>query len=91
MSVSIGVRVIPRAVRAAISGRRNDAWVVRVNAAPADGAANREVIRVLAAALDLPVRAVQIASGQTSRHKRVLITGLDAAEVARRLTAAVDQ
>ena len=46
---------------------------VRVAAAPADGSANEELLRLLAKALDVPRSAVELVSGQANRHKRVSI------------------
>ncbi len=46
---------------------------VRVAAPPVDGAANEALIRLLAAALDVPRSAVSIESGATARVKRVRI------------------
>lgn len=70
------VRVIPRAGKSGIAGMRGDALLVRLNAAPVDGAANAELIEVLAEALGVPKRAVSIASGERSRQKRVRIEGV---------------
>ena len=72
----IDVRVIPRAGKSGIAGMRGDALLVRLHAAPVDGAANAELIEVLAEALDVPKRAVSIASGERSRQKRVRIEGV---------------
>lgn len=55
---------------------RQDAVLVRVSSPPVDGAANAEVIEVLAHALGLPRRAITITGGQQSRTKRVAIDGL---------------
>lgn len=55
---------------------RGDALLVRLNAAPVDGAANAELIEVLADALDVPKRAIVIIAGDRSRQKRVRIEGL---------------
>lgn len=81
----IDVRVIPRAGKSAIAGRRGDALLVRLNAAPVDGAANTELIEVLADVLDVPKRAVSIVGGVRSRQKRVRIEGLTDELVASRL------
>jgi uncharacterized protein (TIGR00251 family) len=54
---------------------RGDAVLVRLNAAPVDGAANAELIEVLADAYGVPKRAVEIVAGERSRQKRVRITG----------------
>jgi uncharacterized protein (TIGR00251 family) len=81
----ISVRVIPRAASSKVDGRRGDAWLVRLRTPPVDGAANAELITVLAAALDVPKREISIVSGDRSRLKRVRIGGLDAETVAARL------
>jgi uncharacterized protein (TIGR00251 family) len=66
---------------------RGDAVLVRLHAPPVDGAANAELIDVLADALDVPRRAVSILSGERSRQKRVRIEGLSESEVTARLRA----
>ena len=81
----VNVRVIPRASKSAIAGTRANAILVRLNAPPVDGAANAELVRLLAAVLGLPQRNVQIVSGERSREKRVRISGRTAAEVERLL------
>jgi len=75
------VRVVPRAGRSGIAGVRDGALLVRLAAAPVDGAANAELIEVLAKALDLPKRSIQIVSGDRSRSKRVRVAGMDAQSV----------
>ena len=49
--VLLAVRVVPRAARAGLAGTRDDALLVRLNAAPVEGAANAELIEVLADAI----------------------------------------
>lgn len=75
------MRVIPRAGRSAFAGVRDGALVVRLAAAPVDGAANDELIDLLARTLHIPKRDVTIVSGERSRSKRVRIAGLNAAAV----------
>ena len=75
--VTIDVRVIPRAGRSGVAGVRGDALLVRLNAAPVDGAANEELIKVIAAALGVPRRSVSILGGERSRQKRVQVLGVD--------------
>jgi len=55
---------------------RGDALLVRLNAPPVDGAANAELIEVLADALEIPKRAVSIVAGERSRQKRVRLDGV---------------
>ncbi len=72
----IDVRVVPRAGRSGVAGLRDGALLVRLAAAPVDGAANAELVAVLATALHLPKRDIQIVSGERSRSKRVRVDGL---------------
>lgn len=83
--VIITVRVIPRAGKSGLAGTRGDALVVRLNAPPVEGAANAELIDMIATVLQVSKRAVTIVSGASSRHKRVRIDGFDVTAVRRRL------
>ena len=83
----VSVRVIPRAGRDAVAGVREGALLVRLAAAPVDGAANEALVRVLAETLGVPRRAVALVSGERSRNKRVRLVGLTAADAVRRLSA----
>jgi uncharacterized protein len=66
----IAVRVTARASRDAVEGfDALGALHVRVTAAPADGAANAAVAKLLAKALALPSRDVVLVSGAASRDK----------------------
>lgn len=69
---------MPRASRSEIAGEHDGRLRIRVTAPPVDGAANEEVIRVLARALGVTRNAVEISSGQTSRLKRVKVSGVTA-------------
>ena len=69
------VRVVPRASRSCVTGEHDGALRVRVAAPPVEGAANEELVRVLARALRLPARAVEITSGHASKVKQVLARG----------------
>ena len=67
------VYVVPRASRSEIAGEHNGGLRVRLAAAPVDGAANRELIAVLAKALGVSRSAVEINAGHTSKTKRVTV------------------
>jgi uncharacterized protein len=89
MRCQIPVRVTPRSAKPEIGGWRAGAdgreeLEVRVAEAPADGAANAAVIKLLARALDVPRSSIHIVSGEASRHKRVSVP-LDAGEAKNRL------
>ena len=83
---TLRVRVSPRASRDEVAGERDGALVVRLTAPPVDGAANEELIDVLAAALGVPKRAITIVAGARSRQKRVHVTGVGV-EMVRRAVA----
>jgi uncharacterized protein (TIGR00251 family) len=72
---SLTIRVQPGATRSEVAGPHGDALRIRLAAPAVDGKANRELIRFLAVELGLPTRAVEIASGHTSRTKVVRIHG----------------
>ena len=87
----LAVRVIPRAPRSKIDGRRGDAVLVRLAAAPVDGAANDALIELLAREFHRPRRDVTILTGETSRDKRVEIAGVTDADGAERLSAILNR
>ena len=77
-------RVTPRGGRDSIDGVRDGKLLVRVAAAPADGAANEAVLRLGAQAAGGPRRAARLIAGATGRHKLVAVEGADrAAMIAR--------
>jgi len=89
------IRLTPRGGRDALDGVETDAagraaLRARVTAAPAEGAANDALLRLLARALDLPRRALTLESGATQRIKRVAVAG-PPAEIAARLARALGE
>lgn len=90
MSGTIAIYVTPRSARPGIGSWRlgadgREELEIRVAEAPADGAANDAVVRLIAKALGTSRAQVTIVSGQTGRHKRLAIP-FDAAEARRRLS-----
>jgi uncharacterized protein len=86
-SAMLLVRVIPRSGRTAVDGRRGEALLVRLAAAPVAGAANDALIRFLADLFDLPRRDVTLVAGGKSRDKQIRINGLTDDQLASRLAA----
>jgi uncharacterized protein len=89
VSSQIAIRVTPRSAKPGIGGWRagadgRDELEVRVAEAPADGAANEAVVKLVAKALRLSRSEVSITAGQASRHKRLSVP-LEVAEVRERL------
>ena len=66
--VVITVRVIPRAARSGVAGTRDGALLVRLNAPPVDGAANAELIEVVAAARNPNLLADDGMAAVTAHH-----------------------
>jgi uncharacterized protein len=81
----LSVRVIPRARRSELAGRRGDALLVRLAAPPVDGAANAALIDFLSDQLKLPRTRLSIVAGDRSRDKVVRVDGVAAADVRARL------
>jgi uncharacterized protein (TIGR00251 family) len=87
----IDIKVIPRAGRTAVAGTRGHTILIRLAAAPVAGAANIELLALLAEVLQVPKRHLTIVSGEKSRTKRLQVAGLDAATVRARIDAAARQ
>jgi hypothetical protein len=83
--VRISVQVRPRSSRSAVLGVRDGAIEVALTSPPADGAANAELVKVLARALDVQRSHVEIVIGASSRSKVIAVYGMDGAEVRARL------
>ena len=81
--VVIDVRVIPRASKPGVSGVRDGALLVRLKAPPVEGAANAELIELMAKTAGVPRRSVSIVAGDRGRTKRVAIAGISAQDAAR--------
>jgi len=79
--LTFAVRVVPRASFSGIAGEYDGALRVRIAAAPVEGAANRELIKVLAESFKLPQNAVEIVSGANSKRKTIRIRGANAAKL----------
>lgn len=75
-SLFFSVRVIPRASRSEIVGEYDGSLKVKLASPPVDGAANAELIKLLAKKFDVPKGDVEILSGETSKNKRIKINNL---------------
>jgi len=86
----LSIRVTPRSAKPGVGEWKVDPGgrpflEMRVATAPADGAANGEVIKLLAKALGLAKSSLTIVSGQTARLKRIEVP-LDEGEIRARLS-----
>ena len=84
-SARIAVRVIPRARRNELAGQRDGTVVVRLQAPPVEGAANKALCKFLAEVLGVRASDVQVVMGERARDKIVHIAGISQAEAQRRL------
>ncbi|HET9527616.1 MAG TPA: DUF167 domain-containing protein [Pyrinomonadaceae bacterium] len=69
------VHVVPGSSRSEIAGSHNDSLRVRVAARPVEGAANEELILLLAKTFRVSKSSVRIVSGARGRAKQVSIDG----------------
>jgi uncharacterized protein (TIGR00251 family) len=81
----VPVRAQPGARKEGVLGERAGALRIAVSASPERGKANAAVGRVLAESLGCKASQVALVSGETSREKRFLVSGLAVEEVRRRL------
>lgn len=75
-SITFDVRVVPRASRSEVVGELDGALKVRIAAPPVDGAANAELVKVLAKHYGVSKSDIEIAGGTTSKRKRIKINNL---------------
>jgi len=80
-SITFAVRVQPRAAKSGVVGELDGALKIRLAAPPVDGAANEELIRLLAKLFDAPRQRIAILSGQTSKNKIIRVRGISVEEV----------
>ena len=73
-TVTLRVHVVPGARRSAIEGRYGQRLRVRIAARPIDGEANAALCAFVAAEFGVPVRAVAVVAGHTSRAKTLSIS-----------------
>ncbi len=81
----VSVRAQPGARKNAILGERAGSLRVAISAAPELGKANAAIQDVLAAAIGCKASQIGLLSGETSRTKRFLISGMPPDELQRRL------
>ncbi len=79
--VSFAVRVIPRSSKSEVIGEHDDALKVKLASPPVDGAANAELVKILAKELGVAKSSVMIVSGESSKTKQLRIDGVKAADI----------
>lgn len=71
----LSVYVQPRASKNQICGTQGEELKIRLTSPPVDGAANKLCREFVADLFEVAKSAVEIISGETSRHKRLRISG----------------
>ncbi|KAF3361795.1 hypothetical protein PHSC3_001650 [Chlamydiales bacterium STE3] len=80
-SCYLSVKVIPNAPKNQIIGWEDDELKVKITTIPEKGKANDALVRFLAKSLQISPSCLNIVSGLTSRHKRLLINGVSSEQV----------
>jgi len=83
--VILDLKVQPRSSKNQLVGSHAGALKIKLTAPPVAGSANKCCCDFLAQLLSVPVRDIDIITGATSRHKRVLVKGLSCADIVGRL------
>jgi uncharacterized protein (TIGR00251 family) len=78
--VTLRLHIQPGARKTEVVGLHGEALKIRLAAPPVDGKANACLLAFLADRLDVAKSAVSLASGDSSRAKRVRVAGIDAAK-----------
>jgi uncharacterized protein (TIGR00251 family) len=79
--VILSLHVQPRASKNEIVGVVEGALKLRLTSPPVEGAANKLCCEFIAKVCGTPKRDVTIVSGEKSRHKRLLVAGMEKSDV----------
>jgi uncharacterized protein len=79
------IAVVPRAASDVVGPYADGTLRIRVTRPPADGEANRAIIRLVARALDVAPSRLDLVAGSRSRRKRIRVSGLGEGELRQRL------
>ena len=80
-AVLFDVRVVPRSSKSEIVGQHDGALRIRLTSPPVDGAANAELIKLLAKSFGVAKSDVEIINGETSKNKRIKIANLSKSKI----------
>lgn len=83
--VTLRLHIQPGAKKTEVVGLHGEALKIRLAAPPVDGKANACLLAFLADRLDVAKSAVSLLSGDSSRAKRVRVTGIEPSVVNARL------
>ena len=75
--IIINLKIVPNAKHNKIDGILGERLKVRIQAPPADGKANKMLVKFLSGIFDLPRSHVTIVTGESGRLKRIAIRGIN--------------
>lgn len=79
--VILTLKATPRASKTEIAGADEEWLRIRLQAPPVDGKANKELVDFFSRRLGISKRSVEILTGDTSRLKRVRLSGVSEKEI----------
>jgi uncharacterized protein (TIGR00251 family) len=82
---AFAVHVVPRSQKNEVAGKHGDALKIRLTTNSASGIANDILLNFLCQKLKVERQQVEIAAGQTSTEKMVVVLGVTPLEVEERL------
>jgi uncharacterized protein len=83
--VTLRVHVIPNAKKTEFAGFREGELLLRLNAPPVDGKANKAAVEFVSRYFAVPRSGVLLVRGERSRHKIFEIVGLNRVDLERKL------
>ena len=85
VGIELRVRAVPRASKNEIQGVHDGALKIRLTTPPVDGKANQALIKFLSKTIGVSKSQVELAKGDTSRHKTFNISGISPANLLKKL------
>lgn len=83
--MKLKIHVIPNAKKTGFAGYRNGELLLRLNAPPVDGKANKEATEFVSRYFGVARSGVVLVRGESSRHKIFEIVGLNLVDLERKL------
>lgn len=77
------IKVVPKSGKEGVVGWEEDELKIKIKEIPEKGKANEALISLIAKILKIPKQRITITKGEASRHKRVVILGMEQNEVDR--------
>jgi len=79
--IILPVHVVVKARKTEIAGLFGESLKLKVASPPIDGKANKEIIKFLSSLLGISKKQIEILSGEKSKDKKLLLTGIKARTV----------